>query len=311
MDIHYRPLLLLPLLAAALSYGQPAVEPVGKPYALPIEGVYVAPRFSPGGDQLALSTPQYRGIYLYSFASGTLRELTAEPAAGFGLAWSPDGNWIAARPAKFENRRRYNTLVIIQVNTGEQRQLTPFQTTLPGIPNWTSDGNFIFLDRTSNFQLYAIDPTVKPDTGVTLLFARGKRIYQRDLLGREEQPLLTVAGEILNMVPNPQRTRVAYEILGGHLWILDLNTNKTYDLGPGNEPVWHPEGDKLAFMTTRDDGHQITEADIYVVNSDGSGRMKLTDTPTVLEMRPTWSPNGKMIVYDTDGWGPIMVQEIR
>jgi Tol biopolymer transport system component len=311
MSIHFKQLLFLPVLVIAVTYSQPAVEAMGDPYVLPIEGSYLAPRFSPDGKQLALTTPHYQGIYLYDWESGTLKELTSEPAAGFGLAWSPDGNWIAARPAKFENRRRYNRIIIIQVNTGEQRQLSPYQTKLPGIPRWTADGKFVFMNLTSRFQSYAIDPTIKPDTDVTLFYVRGKRIYERSLLGRSDKPLLSAPGEVLNMIPNPQQTKIAYEILGDNLWILDLTTGRTYDLGPGSEPTWHPDGEKLAFMVTRDDGHQIIESDIYVVNSDGSGRLKLTETPSVLEMRPDWSPDGKRIVYDTDGWGPIMVQEVR
>jgi len=311
MSIHFRQFFSLPLLAIGLVYGQPAIEVVGGPYALPIEGSYLAPQFSPDGEHLALTTPQYQGIYLYNWESGNLKELTSEPAAGFGLAWSPDGNWVAARPAKFENRRRYNRVTIIQVKTGEQRQLITYRTMLPGIPRWSPDGNFVFMNLAPSFQSYPVDQTVKSDTSVTVFYTNGKQIYKRDIPGRFDESLLTVPVEILNMVPNPQETKIAYELLGGNLWVLDLSTGETYDLGPGHEPTWHPEGNKLAFMVTHDDGHQITESDIYVVNSDGSGRVKLTETPSVLEMRPDWSPDGNMIVYDTDGWGPIMVQEVR
>jgi TolB protein len=42
-------------------------------------------------------------------------------------------------------------------------------------------------------------------------------------------------------------------------------------------------------------------ADIYVVQSDGSGLRNLTDTPTANEMAPVWSPDGTRIAFIRSG----------
>ena len=49
------------------------------------------------------------------------------------------------------------------------------------------------------------------------------------------------------------------------------------------QPVSSPDGDKIAFTSDRDG------IDIYLMNPDGSGQTRLTDT-LALENYPSWFP---------------------
>ena len=51
-------------------------------------------------------------------------------------------------------------------------------------------------------------------------------------------------------------------------------------------PAWSPDGTKLAFMSNRDGN-----AEIYVVNRDGSNLRRVTTHP-MADVTPTWSPTG-------------------
>jgi Tol biopolymer transport system component len=70
------------------------------------------------------------------------------------------------------------------------------------------------------------------------------------------------------------------------------------DLGRGERPQWSPDGDKIAFMISSDDGHRLLGADIYVMRADGSGKANLTNSTDRLEMNCTWAPDGKRLAYD-------------
>jgi TolB protein len=51
------------------------------------------------------------------------------------------------------------------------------------------------------------------------------------------------------------------------------------------------ENGKIAFVAVRD-GNQ----EIYVMNADGSGQIRLTFTPAI-DRTPSWSPDGTKIAF--------------
>ncbi len=62
-------------------------------------------------------------------------------------------------------------------------------------------------------------------------------------------------------------------------------------------PAWSPDGKRLIFMSNRDGNWEI-----YLVNADGSGLRRLTQSNSS-EGMPTWSPDGIAIAYMSDRGG--------
>jgi Tol biopolymer transport system component len=62
-------------------------------------------------------------------------------------------------------------------------------------------------------------------------------------------------------------------------------------------PSWSPDGTRIAFARAgREEGAQTGNADIYVVEADGTDLVRLTDGP-VMEYEPSWSPDGSRIAF--------------
>src|SRR5581483_1986545 len=70
-------------------------------------------------------------------------------------------------------------------------------------------------------------------------------------------------------------------------------------LRAGGEPAWSADGHRLAFVSAN--GNQ---SEIYMMRADGSNVRRLTFTPDLNELSPTFSPNGKRIVAWTAEYPP-------
>ena len=58
------------------------------------------------------------------------------------------------------------------------------------------------------------------------------------------------------------------------------------------DPSWSPDGSRIAFVSYRDGNRP----EIYVMNRDGSGQIRLTDNPAI-DHSPSWSPDGSRIAF--------------
>ena len=151
-----------------------------------------------------------------------------------------------------------------------------------------------------NFPGMTFAPRFSPDSSKVLLsFAtRGKtNIYEMDLRSRSSKQLTT--GNSIDTSPSysPDGSKIVFNSdRGGNQQLYVMNadgsdvTRISFGSGRYATPVWSPRGDYIAF--TKMAGGQFY---IGVMYPDGSGERLLASG--YLVEGPTWSPNGRVLMY--------------
>ena len=90
---------------------------------------------------------------------------------------------------------------------------------------------------------------------------------------------------------SPDGRRLAFS-RGGTLHLVNADGTGLVSLGQnGFEPAWSPDGAMIVFVGDHTGGH-----DIFRMRADGSGVVRLTDSPEADDY-PDWSPDGETIVF--------------
>jgi Tol biopolymer transport system component len=265
---------------------------------LPADRVWQAPQFSPDGSTIFLTTAGYRGIWQFTPASQSLRQICDDAGAGYGFTVAPDGGRVAFRRTieGLPGNRRQQEVVEVELSSGEQVVMA--------------------TGRDLPAPVYAGDQVVSAPTSA--LTGSGIASARRTaVLGIEETKIAAVVnGTPLRLDPyrggsyiwpslSPDGTRlVAYEMAHG-AFVADLNGNILAEFGRRDAPVWTRSGRWIVYMNEKDDGNQITGSDIWCVSPDGRTSVRLTNTPEI-ELMPACSPVDDRIVVCTPS-GEVMV----
>ena len=76
-----------------------------------------------------------------------------------------------------------------------------------------------------------------------------------------------------------------------------------------HQPAFSPDGRKIAFARIITLDYPNTKQDLWIINSDGSAPLRLTDSPGCAR-GPIWSPDGRMIAFNFEPAGDQRSREI-
>jgi hypothetical protein len=184
---------------------------------------------------------------------------------------------------------------------------------MPYLPQWTDGGSKVYLPVKGVNEVYN-SGLEKSLTGLNkyLVFEKGNKLNVLNLSTNYINTFEPIRdAEYINISLSPDQSKIVFEVMGGNMFKINIDGSGLTDLGRGNRPKWSPDSKNIIYMITEDNGYEITSSDIYLINSDGSGKNNLTNTDTIIEITPSFSPDGKSILFENYLEGSIYLMNIE
>jgi Tol biopolymer transport system component len=271
-------------------------------------------------------------IYAVNADGSHLRQLTT----GIDPALSPDGQWVAFTRWEGSGDGDWGSLWVINIDGSGERQVQGF-VRQPKSPTWSPDGTQISVDMQHGGWVaplqkcgtsgpppgsgaYDIHITKEGPHKFKICYTLPPNPYWGievvDVASGNFQDQSSPEHSISPTWDPADANRLVYK---GDLGLVNLNikdqtTSALSDDVDEHSPAFSPDGSKIAMAYWQGD-----HWDIQVMNADGSGRTRLTETTlnslaaqidkgqaphSFSNTAPAWSPDGQSIAFLTDRNGP-------
>jgi len=275
---------------------------------------FMKPVWSPDGNYIAYTSARNIGLWITNVEDETTTQITEE-TAGFGFLWSQDSQSILARVSTYENRRRKHAVTVYDVSSKEAARITDFRNEMPTLPKWTNADQNIVLISDNNIESF--------ESGKPALTQSLKQVNQRFYVlksgsiasGRIPDNATSDISpfddaQYINLELSPDGMKLAFEVYGGNLYVMNIDGSGLKDLGRASRPKWSPDGAYIVAMVATDDGYNYESSDIYAFGVLEDARINLTASTDLVATNPSWSPGGSKIAFDSPQTGNIYLLSI-
>ena len=258
------------------------------------------------------------------------RLITAEDLYRFQLLTdcriSPDGQHVVYCVQRVDKKaeKKYSNLWVVPTGGGQPRQFT-YGDQVDSQPRWSPDGReIVFLSNRGDGkqpQMCVIPfygGEARPLTDLKGTFGAfewspdGRQIVcqfrkkDQEAVEREEDAQKEELGIVARHI-----TRVFYKLDGTgylpkerwHIWTVDTRNGRARQLTDSDvydevEPRWSPDGRDIVFCSNRSEDPDLypDAIDLYLIPAAG-GEMRKVETPYGEKGLPSFSPDGRWIVY--------------
>ncbi|WP_421775049.1 hypothetical protein [Gracilimonas sp.] len=306
--------LLLVISLSVTAFAQPSAD--GEPQRLISAEAsdFINPVWSPDGTKIAFTSSQQQGLWIADADGSGIEQITNE-SAGYGFSWSSDSESILTRVSEYQNKRRKLAVKIYHTNGNEPTLLTEFRDQMPAIPKWANNDQQVVLISDNDIESFQTGKEVSTQQKASI--TKPFYVLKSNQIATGKVPANSTENispfddaQYLNLEVSPDGRKLAFEVYGGNLFVMNIDGTNLMDLGKANRAKWSPDSQYLVAMVADDDGHNYTKSDLYALSIDGEERINLTSSTDIIAMNPDWSPQGNQIVFDSPDDGSIYILNI-
>lgn len=171
-----------------------------------------------------------------------------------------------------------------------------------------SYGKGLSLDNSGNIFLFSM---VNPDNSNNVGLYRYDRVNNKidalssTFISMDFTPKISMDSEFLayssSITENTTIHTNNYSQFSSSVSQIFISDSKGYNkkqltfIGSNYDPCFSPDGNKIAFISNR-----TGSTELWIMNKDGSGQRKLTNTGATKANNPVWSKDGQKILFNTN-----------
>ncbi len=293
------------------------ISVVGDPEVLvnSTDSEFMNPKWAPNGQLIAYTSARNSGLWVLDLSTNQSKQITDE-TAGFGYSWSSDSKSILSRVSEYENRRRKHAVTVFDVDTGTPERVTEFRNSMTAVPKWTNSDQHIVLITDDNIESFKSGKEITP--GAQKAVNQRFYVLKSGSIATGRIPENSTSdispfedAQYINLELSPDGSKLAFEVYGGNLYVMNIDGSGLKDLGRANRPRWSPDNEYVVAMIAKDDGYSYSESDVYAFGVNNDARINLTENTNLVATNPDWSPDGNRIVFDSPETGNIYLININ
>lgn len=283
-----RKLLILIALASSNFIFSQKIEKMNR---VDIDGFYTNPIVSPNGKFVLLSTHHYKGAFVLNLKTNEITQISDKEGSGYGYSWDNNNEMVYFKQK--EAKEYFSDSKVYSYSLKDKR--TTLRTDID--INMLSSYHGIDEKATSQIVVYTNQTTLK--------------IEAKDLISKQTWVITSEEGQYYNALLSPDGKKVAVH-KGADIYVYDVNGNgKGQRIGTGLATSWSADNQYvIGFLDTSEDGHNVTNSELYLFDTKSLMSKKVSNTEVLLEMFPSFVSKNKVLFTD-DKTGGIYTATLK
>ncbi len=256
-----------------------------------VDGFYTNPVVSPDGKFTLVTGHHFKGVYVLNLLTNEITQISDKEGSGYGYSWDNNNEMVYFKQK--EAKEYFSDSKVFSYSLK-----TRTTTLMPDIDiNMLSSYHGKGINAESQIVVY---------TNMTTL-----KIEAKDLISKKSWVITPEEGQYYNALLSPDGKKVAVHN-GSDIYIYDINGNgKGQKVGTGIATSWSADNQHiLGFLDTSEDGHNVTNSELYLFDIKTLKSKKVTNTEVLLEMFPSFIGENKVLFTD-DKTGAIYTANLK